>query len=314
MAQEPHKSPENGHANGEPAEANSEVAHRRRPSLDRLRQQLDALPILPVVVVELLRLDPKMETYFERIATLVSRDPGFATQVLARANSAASRPLATITRVKDAVARVGSQEVANLVIASGVTRIFVPREAWARELWAHALQVAEVARAVAPAGVDPESLYLAGLLHDVGRFVLYVEAHEDVRAIYERRWRSPDDLSRAEEAACGFSHAELGYQVALKWRLPDWLATVIRTHHHDPTRLSGPVAARLLVDHLRLADAVAMGVGTRNAFFTLDNEAMRERLVDLRLRERAYFSDRVLDAIRGALNRADDGLTQLGIG
>ena len=106
-----------------------------------------------------------------------------------------------------AVARIGSLHAANLVVALGISRVFIPRDDWERSLWRHALQVALAARALVahaqPSGLAPDEAYLVELLHDVGRFVMFQEAPDQLRRVDEGDWDTPEALIGLREGRTG---------------------------------------------------------------------------------------------------------------
>jgi putative nucleotidyltransferase with HDIG domain len=235
--------------------------------MERIRQ----LPLLPGAVVDLLRLKSSAPNYFERVVTLISGDPGFATKVLQFANSAASSPPHPIVKIPEALLRIGAERAVNLVVGHTAARVFVPREGWERDLWFHALDVAELMRALARnvrgAKVDADTAYLFGLLHDIGRFVLYLDAPEDLRAVDETEWGSPRQLMEAERAVMGFTHAELGSLAAAKWQLPRDLVVFIRHHHTPPsTRETVPAQIVPFFPLVQLADWVAISLSRHDGW------------------------------------------------
>lgn len=222
-----------------------------QPNLRKaLNRHLEELPVLPTVVSRLMALDPRSEGYFEEVRELIESEPNFATRILAAANSAASAPSSPITTIPAAIARIGSIGARNLVFALGVTRVFVPRDDWEKSLWRHALQTASAARALASRLGDPEvqadEAYICGLLHDVGRFVMFQEAPDALRRIDEGGWDTADELVDLEKQICGLTHADLGAMACERWRLPDTIVEVVRNHHRKEftasrkvTRLTG---------------------------------------------------------------------------
>ncbi|MBT9555479.1 MAG: HDOD domain-containing protein [Myxococcales bacterium] len=254
-----------------------------RPQVDtlaKLQQHLDELPVLPVVLVGLLRADPKSESYFEDVERLVLSDPAFTTRILRYANSAASAPSRPIVRVREALSRLGSAGAVNLILASSAARVFVPRYEWSKALWIHALGVAALARALAPLSrrqprIDAEVAYVCGLLHDIGRFILYLESPEELHRVDESDWSTPAELIAAERALCGFTHAELGGQAALKWGLPEGLAELILHHHEAPTP-STPAPMARLMELIRAADWLDVSIAKRGGCDALTDSELLE--------------------------------------
>ena len=210
----------------------------------RLAQRVDELPVLPTVVGRLMTLDREDDAFFDELQDLIESDPTFAARILSAANSAASAPRNPITSVRAALARLGAAGASNMILAAAVSRVFVPRDDWERSLWRHALQVAAATRIVAiragPAlGLQPDEAYTVGLLHDVGRFVLFSEAPDQLRRIDEGDWDDPGALLELEQSICGMTHGEIGQMACERWGLPPLVGEVVLRHHQervDPTR------------------------------------------------------------------------------
>ena len=223
----------------------------------QLEQHLDELPVLPTVVSRLMTLDPDGRDYFDNVLELIESEPNFAARILAAANSAASAPSSPVTTLPGAIARLGAGGASRLVIAISITRVFVPRDDWEKSLWRHAIQVAVTTRALAESSSDPEidpsEAYVCGLLHDVGRFVMFQEAPDQLRQIDEGDWDTPEKLVSQELAICGITHAELGAMACAKWGLPPAIEQMVRHHHRSDPALAGTTPDKLAA-LVRVAD------------------------------------------------------------
>jgi HD-like signal output (HDOD) protein len=290
---------------------------RQKQTLDRLRQHLGKLPLLPGVVMELVKLSDADPRYFEKVVALVESDPGYATKLLSLANSAAMTGGRSITRLGEAVARVGLTATAQLVTAASALQVFVPRDEWQRGIWIHSIETAAIARHLgeqdaAHRPVDPDELYLAGLMHDVGRFVLYLEAPDELRLVDEADWATPQELIDSERRLCGFTHAELGYQAGLKWHLPLRITNFIRVHHDHPATVPDPAIAAL-VDVVRTADWISVVLIKNPAWRALPLEALRALFAARRIRDATFFSDGLLDGLRRVLDESARAQITLGL-
>ncbi len=279
--------------------------------LGRLESRVAALPILPEVVVNLLRLDPADNQYFEQVFSYISGDPGFATRLLQFANSAFFGPPRAVTTLSEAMLRVGAKEAANLVLAHSAATIFLPRTDWQRNLWVHAILVAKVMSKLAvwvvPQGLDGEKAYLFGLLHDIGRFVLYLEAPEHLRLIDETEWDCPDALVKAETEVCGFTHAELGYLALEKWGLPWELSLAVRYHHTVPFPPVDFPASYLPLNYLlQDADRIAIAASRKGSEYC--KSPSQDFLVQLREHLRSRYSlslGKIADEISHAIDESE---------
>lgn len=225
----------------------------------QVRRHLDDLPILPTVVAQLMALDPLDEKYFDSVLHLIESDPNFSARVMVLANSSANAARSPVTTLRAAIARIGSKGASSMIISMGVATVFVPRDPWERSLWRHALQVALLARALARrvdgADVGADEAYLGGLLHDMGRFILFQVAPDKLREVDEGEWSSGDSLMEVERAVCGTTHTELGALACEKWNLPESITTVVRDHH-TPRDTPAKSQAEQLTEVVKLADMV----------------------------------------------------------
>lgn len=204
----------------------------------RLEKHMAELPSLPTVVSQFMTLDRQDDSYFDKLLTILESDPNLSSRVLASANSAASGSRAPITTLRLALGRVGSQAVSNMVLAMSMTSVFVPRDEWEKSLWRHAVQVATAARELAlrslDVEIDPDEAYACGLLHDIGRFIMFQEAPDQLREIDEADWDEPEGLLERERSICGLTHPDLGALVCRRWGIPETIAQVVQEHHGRP--------------------------------------------------------------------------------
>ncbi len=246
--------------------AEIDLQHR---TLEGLTGKLEDLPVLPLVVARLMALSPSSEDYFDDVLSLVESDPPFAARVIQAANSSKSAPLEPIRDLRQALARMGARLIGELVTAVAVTRVFVPRTDSQRALWSHALDVALIARELAHRlGVENarlDAVYLGGLLHDLGRFVMFDGSPEELGAIEEHGWSSPNELIEAERELCGYDHAELGWLACRHWGFPDEVATIVRDHHLDefPAEEGDDADHAMVLACIQAADVVAVRLRLR---------------------------------------------------
>ncbi|MGA3218575.1 MAG: HDOD domain-containing protein [Acidimicrobiales bacterium] len=219
--------------------------------LDRppIKLRLGELPVLPAVVLRLMSLSPQSEELFEEVLAVAQEDPGFALRVMHIANSAMSSPASRIETLERAVARLGAAHVADLVTTVAMTRVFVPRTPAEKDLWRHAVEVATACRAIIRRhpvnGVSAEQGYLAGLLHDIGHFIMIAQAPWSVQAVEALGSTTPAELIEAEREVCGTDHTELGAQVCAYWSVPERIVFVVKDHHRSIADVPSPLLAAL---------------------------------------------------------------------
>lgn len=224
-------------------------------------QRLKELPVLPSDFGEMIGLDPAADDFAERVEGIAMREPALAARLLSVANAALLGSQAAIKTLDTAIVRMGSRRVAALVTSFAAMRIFTPTSESQRDLWRHALSCAVASAEIAAragTGVEPQQAYVAGLLHDIGRFVLGDDVPVDEGAAFLPDWCRDPGPCALEKSATGIDHAEIGLAAAREWRLPRELWAALRVHHHHAD-LEGVVPAHVatLVRVVQQADALS---------------------------------------------------------
>jgi HD-like signal output (HDOD) protein len=114
-----------------------------------------------------------------------------------------------------------------------------------------------------------EEVFTAGLLHDLGKFVLEIYSPKSYGQVIKSRKDTDQSLVEVERDAFGFDHAVLGEAFGFSWRFPGMLTRSIGHHHEqiDTTCVRGSsdhaVALVALADHLAhtLVPAVTCDLG-----------------------------------------------------
>lgn len=231
-------------------------------NLGTLVKRTGRLLAIPRVVGEVLRLLGDPDSRQADIAALLAQDPALVAIVLRLANSPAFAPARTVDSIDRAIILLGRDHIRRLVIAGAVTQAserlpmqsLLPLELF----WRHSSYCAVIARMLAerksPALAG--TVFLGGLLHDLGQLILFSEEPELAHNAFLRSLSEPETLSpqEAERLELGFDHAELGGALAEHWGLPEVLCACLH-YHHAP--LDAPEAFREPVAYVHLANTAA---------------------------------------------------------
>jgi len=103
-------------------------------------------------------------------------------------------------------------------------------------LWMHSFNVARLCERLSrlKTGIDKDAIYLAGLMHDVGKTVINNAMPELYIQIYEKMYKEKRTLIEIENEVLGFNHTTIGNLIAKKWKLPEKLEMIITYHHTYP--------------------------------------------------------------------------------
>jgi len=196
-------------------------------------EKLGDLPTLPHIVQRLTAMIGRSTVSAEEIGSLIEKDQVLAAKVLRLANSPFYGSPSRIASVPHAVIVLGLNVVKGLTLCASALSIM--KEAGMDQLWRHSLEVAITANVLATrlAIKNPEELFVAGLLHDLGKVVLYVqwpEVGDSSKAVL--RAERDRSLFNVEQEVTGLSHADIGGCMASAWHLPVALREPILYHHH----------------------------------------------------------------------------------
>lgn len=196
---------------------------------------LHQLPAIPAVVQELIQNFDNPALDGQVLSQKISQDPALVTKVLRVANSAFYGVPRQIGSTHEAIVVLGFSTIRSLVISAGFINTFSTATSVTcvdrNQHWQRSLIVATYAKAVAKClRQDSEMAFTAGLLHDIGIMVLDICANERFAPIWQSAQNS-DELIQAERSALGFDHAELGAEVARRWKFPAAIEDAIRFHY-----------------------------------------------------------------------------------
>lgn len=257
--------------------------------IERLRGRIDRLRSLPTfgwAVGRVLAALDQPDGSHVAAAALIARDQALTAQLLRIANSAFYARSGRVASALEALTLLGTVTARSVILGAA---IFEHREL--QGLWEHSLRTAEAAGAMASHQrlSRPEEVAGAGLLHDLGKVLLF-RAAPDVYAAVQARIRSRACASReAEQVLLGADHAEVAGWLLPRWRLPARLVEAI-VHHHAPA-CAADAAFEAFVVHC--ADSLAHGLG-RNA------SARYIPPIDIAAARRLGFSAPKLDAMLAA--------------
>lgn len=201
---------------------------------------LDRLPPIPSIAQKILSLKINTEQGERALLELINKDPFILSKIVGLSNSPLFGTGRTVLTLHDAAALLGSKRVKmsalSLAMMSSITRKS-PGLLNIQGLWQHSLSIAMTMDTLAhlmPRDIRPsdDEIYLAGLLHDVGFFVLDYIDHQLSDKFHARIASEPEcPIEEIEAEMLEINHCELGAELARRWDLPKSIISVLRYHH-----------------------------------------------------------------------------------
>lgn len=202
-------------------------------ALTPTKTSLEDIPPFPQVAVRLANLLGKDDCDIPTIANLINTDMALAARVLQNANSPLYGRREQQKSVSQAIVLIGLNKVKTIAM-SAVTRNYlgiVMKLPEIRACWRHCSACAYLAEDIAHHwGLDAETCYTAGLLHDIGRLAMAVLHGPAYAGFLSHPVEAFDPLDREKEYF-GIDHTQAGRQLAANWRLPDEVVVAAGRHH-----------------------------------------------------------------------------------
>jgi putative nucleotidyltransferase with HDIG domain len=248
------------------------------PSAEHILASDPILVSLPEVFMRIRAVLGDPGSTVEEASAVISKDPSLTAKLLKLVNSAfyvrtlrvsGGLPPGPVDTLSRAVMLLGLNQLSTLAMGVSVLPLFTDIPAQCvdmRQFWRHSVGVGLVAKllAVRLGDPNPERFFVAGLLHDIGRLVLYKQVPTVAVEALARAAESGRLLLDVERELFGFDHAFLGGMLLRKWRFPESLEQAV-WRHHDPASGEVPLEPAIInVADMTAAAVLPGGSGERS--------------------------------------------------
>lgn len=199
----------------------------------RIMSVMRNLPPLPEVTRQLLAVMRDEDSSADDVTKVLSGDATLAAKVLKLVNSSFYGVPTEVTTISRAVVILGFTGIRNLALGFGTVEALSGMGSTMdmSSYWSHAMATAAAAQSLAPfvnRRTDPEEAFIAGLMHDIGAYVLAAAVPDS----YGEMCNVPSsERLLAEQEQTGFTHAKVGQGLLKFWELPDAFSNAARYHH-----------------------------------------------------------------------------------
>lgn len=212
------------------------------PALERRMAVLGTIeiPTLPDLYMRVRDIIESPNGSAVKVAALLANEPGLSMKILRTVNSPAYGLRQQATKVEQAVAFLGMTEVASIVLSATLLKSFPSRPGHRkldlRKFWEHSIGTGTMARIVGYAA-DPSArlnmndTFVAGLIHDIGKLVMYQNFPDDFSKAMDLCKMERTTMLKAETAVFGFSHQDVGALVADTWEFSRNMVKALELHN-----------------------------------------------------------------------------------
>ena len=205
---------------------------------------------MPSSVTRVLKAIEDPDITAGNVSNLISMDQVLTAEVLKVANSALLGYGRNCASIQEGVMRLGMKRVRLIALGvgaagsmSGALRGY---SLGGGDLMRHAVSTATISLWLAQALSisNPDEVYVAGLLHDIGKLLLDQYLLRDRMRLAQLIRTSKRPLWEIEEKLFSINHAQAGGLIATHWRFPPMLVDAIESHHQpDQAKKEPKIAA-----------------------------------------------------------------------
>ncbi len=193
---------------------------------------------LPAVFYKLQSAMADPDKSFADYGEIISLDPGLSARLLKVVNSSFFALSSKVDTISHALTIIGLDQMVNLTMATAVIYQFrgIPNTLFNMEsFWRHSIATGMAARTIGLVRGDEnvERLYLCGVLHDLGRLIIYMKEPALARDTLTQSRETQENLNLIETEKMGFDHSAVGGALLRHWDIPEQLAQAV-AGHHDP--------------------------------------------------------------------------------
>jgi len=217
---------------------------------------------LPEIYIRVSQVLEDQEHNAGQLGEIISHDPALTARILRIVNSAYYSLAAKVELVSRAVSIIGEDDLRNLVLATSAVDTFkrIPNQLVDIDLfWRHSVHTGIISRLLSKHCniLHGERLFVAGMLHDIGKLILYFKEPELSQQVLLDAANSSGLLYHSEKKIIGFTHGDVGGALIDAWKLSDTLKEVA-AYHHTPLKAK---SFRMETSIVHIANCIVNALG-----------------------------------------------------
>ncbi len=194
----------------------------------KLLAKSENIPPLPSLALELINLTRTNDVIVKQVVEKIKQDQGITTKLIKLVNSPFYGIKQEISSIERSTVLLGFNTIKNIALALSLDSFFHKQfglyNTTGKKMWEHSYRVASIAQALALHSnkeLDLEALYLAGLMHDIGKVVMVDFLVKEVH--------SRED----EREQLGFDHVEVSVDMLTRWGVNKSVTNAVSSHHNS---------------------------------------------------------------------------------
>jgi len=209
------------------------------------------LPALPKAACHIMAVIEDPKTTATRLEKALAMDQALTAKVLRIANSPFYGAVREIRTVSEAIVRLGFVSIRNWTVVAATKSVFLAPGAGSlyKKIWHQSVLSAMAGQLVAQhlRLAEPETIFIGGLMQNIGQLVLARSHPELFQQILTESEHSGRPYHEIERQLLGFDHGELGALLIKEWNLSQDLEEAVRWHHRFEDQEAGNVRVAAMI-------------------------------------------------------------------
>jgi len=189
-------------------------------------EQLKELPVLPQAIIKVHEFINNPIPGQSNVVDIILKDLGLTAKILCAVNSLGTMGInQPVTTLSHAVLILGYKNLGNMLGGQSIQQLIADLDEVKyypiAKIWGHALSCATCCREIAQKinHTLPEEVFIGGLLHDIGRIILY-QIYSDQYVDFIKEIKDNRTSLKLERERFGLTNKEAGQIWAKKWLIP----------------------------------------------------------------------------------------------
>ena len=206
-----------------------------KESIIKAVAQVKTLPSPPKVYMQLNAVLKESSTDSQKISDIISQDPALAAKVLQFSNNTFMGKGKSLNNITDAITKMGLDTLCCIVMTAELFSYEPDIKGFSLlDQQLHCLATARLAASMVKPELKQEDM-LAGLLHDIGKIVLF-EMNPKLTSLYLRNYKPSANNNALEKKVFKTNHCHIGAYLLHVWSFSYSLIEAIILHH-SPEKL-----------------------------------------------------------------------------
>ncbi len=197
---------------------------------------IGSLPPLPQISIKLIQMLNNPDTKVGDLVELIKMEQALTVDILKIVNSPYYGLRKEVISIRQAVNYLGFVNLKSLIIALSTKKFMQKGDKYDILLWRHSVSVALISKIITEKLniYNAEEMFVAGLLHDIGKVVLNKNIPDTYKPIMDEVMMTGISFEEIEKKVLGFTHAAVGLFLVQEWNLGERLKNVVFYHHNPP--------------------------------------------------------------------------------